>query len=98
MQVPLFEGGRDHGSIEVAHGPGSDLLHRSIAAAEAGCVVLRGEVAHEGGDAAGLAKSGEGTLQESGLARTGTRYQAYRADCGITEAAAQFGGKQVVVL
>lgn len=60
-----------HCSFKVTESSGRDLLHRRVAARQSNCVVIRSQVAYEGGNAVIRLQEGERLFEKGRLAGAG---------------------------
>jgi hypothetical protein len=82
----------------VAHRSGDDLLYGGLAAREARCIILRGEIAYQRGDAKFRPEQAEGFLEQHRLTGTRTRNEAYDEHAGIVEPLAKSTRDNVILL
>ena len=68
VEIPRLEGVLDHSRFEMTECTRGDLLDRSLAAGQPCRIVIRGEIANEGGDTIILTKQRECLFQEHGFA------------------------------
>ena len=96
-EAPVIEGALDHACVEMANGAGRDLFHGNLAAREADCIVVRGKVAHQRGNAVLLAHAGQHAFQKSRFPGPRAGNEADRADSRNTETLSQ-GARGDIVL